>query len=465
MVAYYPLDNDLLDYSGNDLDGSPIGTPTHSADRFNLTGSVVTSDQNYIKIADNPSLRLSTNFSIVTWIYSTNPTAPTSANLQGILSKYQSGGDNAYSLRLESGKLNLAGGASITCPHVVQANKWTQVIAVIQNNTAKLYSDGKEVCNLSGMNISGASTNPITLGNDYTTGGSSENRGFQGRLDDIRIYNRIINEQEIKALYAVADPNPPEITSSTPANNATGFGVADNLTITFDKPLDGSTIQASSVELRRSDNTTVAGNLYLDPNDNRSLIFDPIDNLSSLTNYTLYLHSSIRDSIGNSISPTQIPFQTQMLGGGTTDQPYLIGSPEGLVKINDNLTANYRLSNDIQLVEPWVPLNNFTGILYGDNHNTISNLQISSSTNYVGLFSNMNNAQILDLKLDKISIQAPCRSYVGSLVGEMTASTIQNVHVRNIELMGGNETGGLIGRIAAGDNSSVDQSSTENGIV
>ena len=111
-----------------------------------------------------------------------------------------------------------------------------------------------------------------------------------------------------------------------------------------------------------------------------------------------------------------------------------------------------------------MPLNTFTGILYGDNH-TISNLHFSSSVDSLGLFSKMNNAQILDLKLDNITIQASCRSKIGSLVGEMAASTIKNVHASKIYLKGGYGTGGLVGRIAASDNSSIDRSSTENGIV
>ena len=35
---------------------------------------------------------------------------------------------------------------------------------VMQENTARLFSDGREVCNLSGMNISGSSTGFDYLG-------------------------------------------------------------------------------------------------------------------------------------------------------------------------------------------------------------------------------------------------------------------------------------------------------------
>ena len=141
--------------------------------------------------------------------------------------------------------------------------------------------------------------------------GASQNRGFQGRLDDIRFYNRLLNQQEIYALYAVADPNPPRLVSSSPSNQATGVGVSDNITVYFDKPLDNNTVNISNVELRRSDNNLIAGVVHA---DNNSLTFDPTDNLSSLDNYTLVLSSGIMDLLGNNLSPTQITFQTQMLG-------------------------------------------------------------------------------------------------------------------------------------------------------
>ena len=63
--------------------------------------------------------------------------------------------------------------------------------------------------------------------------------------------------------------------------------------------------------LEDSENNLIAGTVSV---DNNSLTFDPTDNLSSLDNYTLFLISGIRDQLGNNLSPTQITFQTQMLG-------------------------------------------------------------------------------------------------------------------------------------------------------
>ncbi len=159
---------------------------------------------------------------------------------------------------------------------------------------------------------------------------------FQGGFDDIRIYDRVLSVNEIKSLYSVADPNPPRLVSSSPSNNTTGFSVSDNITVYFDKPLDKNTVNLSNVNWRRSDNNLITGVVSV---DNNSLTFDPIDNLSSLDNYTLVLSSGILDLLGNNLSPTQINFQTQMLGSGSSAEPFLISSEEGLRKIHENLSG------------------------------------------------------------------------------------------------------------------------------
>ena len=48
LVAYYPFDNDTLDKSGNAFNGSLVGTPNYSTDRFSQIGAITTSDENSV---------------------------------------------------------------------------------------------------------------------------------------------------------------------------------------------------------------------------------------------------------------------------------------------------------------------------------------------------------------------------------------------------------------------------------
>ena len=151
---------------------------------------------------------------------------------------------------------------------------------------------------------------------------------FKG-IDDIRIYDRFY-QQEIKSLYAVADPNPPRLVSSSPNNQYLWIGVSDNITVYFDKPLDKNTVNLPNVELKVQ---IIIQSLGLFPLiTTRSPLI--LLTISVLWTTTHFLKSGIRDQLGNNLSPTQITFQTQMLGGGSSAEPFLISSEEGLRKIH-----------------------------------------------------------------------------------------------------------------------------------
>ena len=86
--------------------------------------------------------------------------------------------------------------------------------------------------------------------------------------------------------------------------------VTDNITVSFNKPPDSNTFQSINFDLRRFDNLSFAGNVYPVSSDNKSVVFDPVEVLSSMDNYTLHLKSGIRDYLGNALTPAQISFQT-----------------------------------------------------------------------------------------------------------------------------------------------------------
>ena len=264
------------------------------------------------------------------------------------------------------------------------------------------------------------------------------------KIDEVRIYRRILTDDEVKAIYAVAKTTGPAVLSSTPINGATGVGVSDNIRVYFDKPIDNNTVNLSNIELRRSDNNLIDGTVSI---DNNSLTFDPTDNLSSLENYTLVLSSGIRDLLGNNLSPTQINFQTQMLGSGSATDPFLISNEEGLWEIINDMNAHYTITDNIFLTKVWTPLgtstNKFNGTINGDNY-TISNLIIDNQTdNFTGFFRFISGT-INDLKFEDPYI----RGYesVGLLSGKQTSGSISHIEIDNLTVIGLNsKSGGIIG--------------------
>jgi hypothetical protein len=96
------------------------------------------------------------------------------------------------------------------------------------------------------------------------------------------------------------------------------------------------------------------------------------------------------------------------------------------------LDKNYFLINNIDLSNAnWTPLGTFTGELDGMNYN-ISNMRIISSNSNLGLFSQLNQANIQNINFlnSKITLRIEgnvLRNNFGTLAGITTSSTISNI--------------------------------------
>ena len=146
-------------------------------------------------------------------------------------------------------------------------------------------------------------------------------------------------------------------------------------------------------------------------------------------------------------------FALSMNGSGTTSDPYIITSAEQLSEIRDNLTASYKLANDINLEGiDFLPIGNkdvpFTGTFDGSGY-TIKNLKINQPNGYyVGLFGGTNNATIKNLNISDANVVG--KSHTGGLIGYASdsngKSTISNCSVNGSSTVtGGGYTGGLVG--------------------
>ncbi|MDD3860436.1 MAG: ZmpA/ZmpB/ZmpC family metallo-endopeptidase-related protein, partial [Bacteroidales bacterium] len=115
------------------------------------------------------------------------------------------------------------------------------------------------------------------------------------------------------------------------------------------------------------------------------------------------------------------------------------------------LSGDFYLTQDINCSDTstwnsgsgWIPLGTFTGNLDGQDF-AITNLYIDrSSTDYVGLFSEITGGNIFNLSLTNVDITG--QDYVGGLAGTITASsTIENITISG-SITGNSELGGIAG--------------------
>jgi len=148
-------------------------------------------------------------------------------------------------------------------------------------------------------------------------------------------------------------------------------------------------------------------------------------------------------------------------GDGTEENPYLIKTPEQLQGMKNDLSGFYKLANNIVFDSNnnfnIIGLNNslaFTGGLDGNNYK-VSNLNIESDNQYVGIFGYVNGAEIKNLIIENINIKSNTSTgnpNTGALVGYLYTGTIDNVKIiGNSKIENNNPTtanryvGGLIG--------------------
>jgi len=206
LVAYYPLNNDTLDYWGSN-DGNSLG-PDNAT--LNTSGGKIGGAyefdgiDDYIIIPDDPSLDLNgTELTISLWI------KPDEISGTRMISKEGPLGSRGW-LISTTADLKFAWsaggqGGTTTTNGVLTEGAWNMITAVYDNSGTldgiDLYHNGVFV------STTNWGTMPAYLGtNDYNLLlGSKEYNGintwWNGSMDEFLIYNRSLSETEIQQLY------------------------------------------------------------------------------------------------------------------------------------------------------------------------------------------------------------------------------------------------------------------------
>ena len=197
LVAYYPLDGDTNDASGNELHGTIMGEPVFVD---GAVGSALDLDgvDDYVDCGNSELFSITDAFTLSLWI---NWRAP-GAEWQTVIAK----GDNAWRLARGSTTQTMdfgftAGGdrgwqAARTASDV-PLGEWHHVAATIDTvEGAKIYLDGV----LEGTN---GDTGGITVG-DYPVyigeNAQAASRFWDGSVDDVRLYDGVLSGPEISWL-------------------------------------------------------------------------------------------------------------------------------------------------------------------------------------------------------------------------------------------------------------------------
>lgn len=221
LVGWWKLneiaDVNATDSSGNGNDGTLAGNPQWVT---GILDGALEFDGNgdYINCGNGPTLQIQDQITLACWIRVPQFTR----NWATIISK----GDSSY--RLSRGESNYAvhmgfNGAT-SMPYswfdgkkAVNDDQWHHIVGLYDGTEARIYVDGKLDASQAATGQMYATDYPVYIGeNSQATG-----RYWDGLIDDARIYNKALSEDEILVIMTGAAEMPKRASEPNPDNKAT----------------------------------------------------------------------------------------------------------------------------------------------------------------------------------------------------------------------------------------------------
>lgn len=258
LVAYYPFNSNALDESGNGNHGTVFGA-TLADDRCGDDNSAYFFSGNGSYI--NTNITPNSIFSISIW-YNKDQSQNENA---GLFSTY-SGGFNysgVYYAMNGTGDWIRCDGNSLDS-YASSALIWKHIVIVSDGTKVKVYEDTDIKLEFNGTTNH---SNSLVIGDSRYNG-----RYFSGKIDDIRIYNRVLSDEEITLLYEDCTTSIKEV-SSVNKLDISPNPFSNKTIINFDNP------EHNNYELKIND---MSGNLiYQNFNVNSSSFEFERNNLPS----------------------------------------------------------------------------------------------------------------------------------------------------------------------------------------
>ena len=191
LVAYYPFDGDLVDHSGN------VNNSTNYGATFvqGYKGQALCFDgvRNFVSAPVNINPDVMPQMTMIAW-------ARSNSTSKGWVISHDNGGyDRTLTIDTRGGGPGwsaFSGSKGVLGYSPVTIGEWTFVAAVYDQDaeTVKLYVNGALI--EEGEGKLGPGWEQIQIGSNPSYG-----RYFSGTIDEVRIYNRTLSAEELKALY------------------------------------------------------------------------------------------------------------------------------------------------------------------------------------------------------------------------------------------------------------------------
>ena len=255
-LGTYTLDTSVS--GSNNTASIPAGTGATWVTPGKVGNSAVNFDgtNSYLLVMDNPTLAVTSELTIEAWVKSDVNTADGSTRRIVEKGVYALGASNQdlFKIMVSTG-VDISVARSLTYSGFT-AGLWHYLVGTYDADggayNMKLYQDGILVASSTVLGNIATNTSNLFIG----ASGTTSNR-FDGTIDEVKIYDKALNQEEIVARYGGSTPGP-DITSPGTITLTAGNSQVTTVTLTWNAVGDdGNTGTASSYDIRYLAGTSI----------------------------------------------------------------------------------------------------------------------------------------------------------------------------------------------------------------
>ena len=241
LIGWWGFNGNAQDGSGNGNHGTVNGA-TLTSDRFGVQNAAFSFNgvNNWIQVQDNSSLRPS-NITLAAWVF-----LPTNTNNYSLITKssLQTAQGEQYALLLNAGSINQNqfavksnsgcspgnGWRDLMVQTVNSVNQWRFIVATYDGISLRYYENA--VLSSNQTSFSGGIDNCPGGTLNFGRYWDGQVAWFNGKIDDIGIWNRALSQQEITLLYQ----NCQGFLTTQPSNQATSANSIAQFSVVYSEP-------------------------------------------------------------------------------------------------------------------------------------------------------------------------------------------------------------------------------------
>jgi hypothetical protein len=200
LKGWYPFNGNARDSSGNEMNGTVYGAKLTMDRSGNLNSAYLFDGMSYISLDNTSSIDFSNGITFSSWI---KPSSISNASIVDQMPWCEGSHGFRTSIRSNGDIWSSSGcygeGVAAIAPSNYLVNKWYHVAGTLgPDNTVRTYINGVLLNSTVAAHLDNNST-AIEIGKGKGT--SMNYEVYRGVIDDILIYNRVLNTEEIQSIF------------------------------------------------------------------------------------------------------------------------------------------------------------------------------------------------------------------------------------------------------------------------